>query len=219
MVCHRSWTPPVNAFGAIGRHVVTFRVRSATLTHQAVMEHVKALSAPNRQGGTVCVASDSSKSSACWPLAAACVVEILFQELGGNRQCGQLALEKLAKAGLVQITGKTGGRAYQARWWSFAGRAPRGQTYDGRDHCPRSRPGSTHILAGPGAVASLVLRRAWPRAPTPDGMVRAGLLPVAGQRTGGVCPPMRGPLGRRLPWASTSPRLKSLSRAAARRSF
>ena len=35
-------------------------------------------------------------------------VEILFQELGGNRQCGQLALEKLAKAGLVQITGRHG---------------------------------------------------------------------------------------------------------------
>lgn len=35
-------------------------------------------------------------------------VEIVLQELGGNRRCGQLTLERLVKAGLVQIIGRPG---------------------------------------------------------------------------------------------------------------
>jgi hypothetical protein len=35
-------------------------------------------------------------------------VEIVLRELGGNRRCGQLTLERLAKTGLEQITGRPG---------------------------------------------------------------------------------------------------------------
>jgi hypothetical protein len=52
-------------------------------------------------------------------------VEIVLRELGGNRRCGQLTLER-AKAGLVQITGRPGRKGLpRAPWWSSA--APRGQ--------------------------------------------------------------------------------------------
>ena len=55
-------------------------------------------------------------------------VEIVLQELGGNRRCGQLTLEKLVQAGLVQITGRHGRKGLPSAVVELCG--PRAQRPD-----------------------------------------------------------------------------------------
>ena len=80
-------------------------------------------------------------------------VEIVLQQLGGNRRCGQLTLEKLAKAGLVQITGRQGRKGLPSAVVELCG--PRGQRPGrGRDQRTswRVRHDGTHYYVERGRV-------------------------------------------------------------------
>ena len=73
-----------------------------------------------------------------------------------------------------------------------------------------------HILTGP-ARRHALLRRARPHPPAPGGMVRPGLLPVAGQWAGCVCCLCEGPSAAVTRGLRATSALKSLSPASAGR--